>query len=182
VVSGRWWGPTDLQVEVFSCGEIMGLWSMGLVCLKGTGWQSGDPTCLWIPDLTGLGGQLSGMESTRVWLPGWAGLRCTGLQSGYCAGLCRPWGHGPAEIMQACVGLEGPAQQNGDRVCLYLQLSRPWGGGWQSRDCTGLCRPGGAWPSNGAHSSLCRPGGSSPVAGKAQRNGDRVSLRGGSLG
>jgi hypothetical protein len=31
---------------------------MGLACLKGTGWQSEDPVCLWIPGLTGLGGMV----------------------------------------------------------------------------------------------------------------------------
>jgi hypothetical protein len=50
------WGPTGLQVEAFSWGEIVGLWCMGLACLKGSGWQSGNPACLWNPGLTGLGG------------------------------------------------------------------------------------------------------------------------------
>jgi hypothetical protein len=40
-----------------------------------------------------------------VWFPSFAGLRGTGLRSEYCAGLCRPWGHGPAEmeIMRVCI-------------------------------------------------------------------------------
>jgi hypothetical protein len=29
---------------------------MGLVCLKGMSWQSGDPACLWIAGLAGFRG------------------------------------------------------------------------------------------------------------------------------
>jgi hypothetical protein len=36
----------------------VGLWSMGLACLKGAGQWSGDPECLWIPGLTGLGAMI----------------------------------------------------------------------------------------------------------------------------
>jgi hypothetical protein len=49
------WSPTGLRVEAFSGGEVAGLWSVGLACLKGTGQWSGDPACLWIPGLTDLG-------------------------------------------------------------------------------------------------------------------------------
>jgi hypothetical protein len=106
---------------------------MGLACLKGTGWWSGDPGCLWIPGLTGLGGVVQQTEILGMWIPCLAGLRGTGLWSGYCAHLCRPGGHSPAEwrscmcvpqawqdlgallstvkIMQACAGLGGVAQQ-----------------------------------------------------------------------
>jgi hypothetical protein len=38
----------------------------------------------------------SGTEIVRVWVPSLAGLRGTGLWSEYCAGLCRPVGHGLA--------------------------------------------------------------------------------------
>jgi hypothetical protein len=34
----------------------VGLWNMDLAYLKGSGHQSGDPECQWIPGLTGLGG------------------------------------------------------------------------------------------------------------------------------
>jgi hypothetical protein len=40
------WGPMGLWVEAFSLGEVAGLWSMGLACLKGTGQRSGAPVCL----------------------------------------------------------------------------------------------------------------------------------------
>jgi hypothetical protein len=45
---------------------------------------------------------------------------------------------GRAEILQACAGLEGPAQQNGEHACVHLRLDRPGGHGpekWSS------CRP-----------------------------------------
>jgi hypothetical protein len=48
------WGPTGLQVEAFQ-GKVVGLWSVGLVCLKSTDQQSGDPACLWIASLAGFG-------------------------------------------------------------------------------------------------------------------------------
>jgi hypothetical protein len=75
---------------------------MGLECLKGTGQWSGDPACLWIPGLTGLQGWTSRTEIMHVWVPGLAGLKGAGLQTGYCAGLCRPGGHGPVE-RRSCV-------------------------------------------------------------------------------
>jgi hypothetical protein len=43
-----------LQVEAFYRGGLAGLWSMGLVCLKGMGQQSGDLACLWIASLAGF--------------------------------------------------------------------------------------------------------------------------------
>jgi hypothetical protein len=52
------WGPMGLQVEAFSWGEVVGFWSVGLTCLKGVGWWSGDPACQWIPGLTSLGGSV----------------------------------------------------------------------------------------------------------------------------
>jgi hypothetical protein len=69
-----WWGPTDLHVEAFQ-GELVGLWSMGLACLKGMGWQSGDPAFLWIAGLAGFRDMV------------------------------------PVEILQACAGVRGAAQQ-----------------------------------------------------------------------
>jgi hypothetical protein len=51
------------------------------------------------------GAQLSRMEIVHLWVPGLASLRDTGLWSEYCVGLCRPWGCGPAEIVQGCAGL-----------------------------------------------------------------------------
>jgi hypothetical protein len=47
---------------------------------------------------------------------------------------------GKVEIMQACAGFWGTAQQNGDRECVYLQCGRP-----------GVCGP--------ATQRLCRPEG-----------------------
>jgi hypothetical protein len=89
------WGPTGLRVEAFSSGEVVGLWSVGLACLKGAGLQSRDPVCLWIPGLTGLGDVVGqNRDHVCVCVPGLAGLRGTGLQSEYCTGLCRPWGCG----------------------------------------------------------------------------------------
>jgi hypothetical protein len=34
----------------------VGLWSIGLAFLKGTGWWSGDLVCLWIASLAGFKG------------------------------------------------------------------------------------------------------------------------------
>jgi hypothetical protein len=84
-------GPTGLQVEALSCGEVVGLWSVGLVCLKGADWQSGDPVCYGIPGLTGLGGTVeqNGDHVCVVWVPSLTGLRGTALQSENCAVLCR---------------------------------------------------------------------------------------------
>jgi hypothetical protein len=61
---------------------------MGLECLKGTGQWSGDPACLWIPGLNGLGGAVQQNGDPQL-----GRLRGTGLWSRYCAGLCRPGGH-----------------------------------------------------------------------------------------
>jgi hypothetical protein len=44
-------------VEAF-CGELVGLWSMGLVFLKGARRWSGDPACLWIAGLAGFRGTI----------------------------------------------------------------------------------------------------------------------------
>jgi hypothetical protein len=42
-----------LQVETFQ-SEPVGLWSVSLACLMGTGRQSRDPACLWIAGLAGF--------------------------------------------------------------------------------------------------------------------------------
>jgi hypothetical protein len=55
-----------LQVEAFSCGELVGLWSVGLVCLKGTGWRSGDPACLEIVQACA---GVRGTAQLRSWRP-----------------------------------------------------------------------------------------------------------------
>jgi hypothetical protein len=95
----------------------MGLWSMGLECLKGTVWWSGDPVCLWIPGLTGLGG-MAQQNKDPVCLYFWC---------------CRPWRHGLAEqrscrAVQAlghgrqsrdCAGL-GEEWPDGYRKCLWI--------------------------------------------------------------
>jgi hypothetical protein len=59
---------------------------VGLVCLKGTGCWNADPVCLGIPGLKGLGCvvQQNGDHA------------CVYLRRG------RPWGHGPAEIVNVC--------------------------------------------------------------------------------
>jgi hypothetical protein len=102
-VAGEW-GPMGLQVEAFQ----VGLWSVGLTCLKGVGQWSGDPVCLWIAGLADFRGTIpteilqacAGMRGRQhskdlhLWIPGLAGLRGAGLWSGYCASLCRP---GPVE-------------------------------------------------------------------------------------
>jgi hypothetical protein len=69
----------------------------------------GNPVCLWIPGLTGLGGTVQqngdhGCGGSCLGRP-WG----TGLWSEYFAGLCRPWGHGPVEL-RLC-GFVSPAQQ-----------------------------------------------------------------------
>jgi hypothetical protein len=68
------WGPTSLKVEAFG-SKLAGLWSVGLVCLKGTGQQSGDPECLWIACLVGFRGIVpmeimqacAGVRGTAQW-------------------------------------------------------------------------------------------------------------------
>jgi hypothetical protein len=128
----------------------------------------------------------SRMEIIRVWVPGLAGLRGTGLQSEYCAGLCRLWEHDWAEqrsfrAVQALGAL--PAKQRfcraGDRgpakrsSCRAVQVL----GVWRSRDRAGLCRPewGGSWP-GGDRKCLWLP------SLKGSSHGDPAVLRGGSLG
>jgi hypothetical protein len=46
-------------------------------------------------------------------------------------------------ILQGCAGFGVLAQQNGDRVCLYLRCGMPEGMAQQSGDLAGLCRPWG---------------------------------------
>jgi hypothetical protein len=115
----------------------------------------------WLDRL--VGALSSRMEIMGVWVPGMAGVRGTGLLSEYCAGLCRPLGHGPA----------------GWRSCRFVISS---GAGLvgvyrQSRDLTGLCQPcrGRSWP-GGDHKYLWIPG------LKVSSHGDPAGLRGGSLG
>jgi hypothetical protein len=62
---------------------------MGLVCLKCTGWQSGDYACLWIAGLAGF----RGMVPAEI-VQAYAGVR----------------GMVPVEIMQTCVGMRDIAQ------------------------------------------------------------------------
>jgi hypothetical protein len=98
------------------------------------------------------------MEIVSVWAPGLAGLRGTGLQSEYCAGLCRPWWRGPAE-RRSC-GVLSPVWQA--LAGVYWQsrdlsgLCRPWRHGGQSRDSAGL---GDTVQWNRAPARLCWPWG-----------------------
>jgi hypothetical protein len=104
----------------------VGLWSMGLACLKGTGQRSGDPACLWIPGLTGLG---SSPEEQRSCMCGSLAWQALGAQA------CR------VNIVQGCAGFRGVAQRNGDHACLYLWWGRPWGCGpakQRLQGCAGL--------------------------------------------
>jgi hypothetical protein len=73
-----------------------------------------------------------------------------------CSGLCRCEGHSSVEILQACVGLGGMVQWNGDCACVDPWIGRPEGRGlveivnvcgllaWQAlrvqsgSDCAGL--------------------------------------------
>jgi hypothetical protein len=79
-------------------GELAGLWSMHLVCLKGAGQWSGDPACLWIAGLAGFRGTIPA-EIVQAC----AGLRVWWVEVMNICGswLGRPWGHGP----QASAGL-----------------------------------------------------------------------------
>jgi hypothetical protein len=122
------WGPTGLGVEAFA-----GLWSMGLACLKGAGQQSGDPVCLW-SWLDRLGEH--GPAEWRSCVCGSPALQALGAQA--CG----------VNIVQGCAGLGGMAQQKW-RSWGFVSPAAGFGGVyWQSRDHTGLCRPGsqGAWP------------------------------------
>jgi hypothetical protein len=40
-----------LQMKKAFPGELVGLWSIGLKCLKGAGQWSGHPVCVWIASL-----------------------------------------------------------------------------------------------------------------------------------
>jgi hypothetical protein len=72
----------------------VGLWSMGLVCLKGTGQWNGDPACVWIPGLTGLEALAA---EWRLWVCGSLALQALGVQA------CK------VNIVQGCAGLGGMA-------------------------------------------------------------------------
>jgi hypothetical protein len=69
------------------------------MCLKGMGQQSGDH---------------------EFWVPGLAGFRDAGLWSGYCAGLSRPGGPGPAEL-RLCMCVSPVWQALG----VWLEEQRP---------------------------------------------------------
>jgi hypothetical protein len=71
-----------------------------------------------------------------VWVPGLAGLRGTGLQSEYCALLCRLSGHGWQNRNRA--GLGNAAQWDGAPA----RLCRPGVGEWTGRDRKCLWIPG----------------------------------------
>jgi hypothetical protein len=98
-----------LPVEAFSWGEVAGLWSVGLACLKAADQQSGDPAYLCIPWLTGLRGRSS--AEWRSCICGSLAWQALGTQA---CGVNIVWG---------CAGLGGVAQQ---RSCRAVQA---WGGG-----------------------------------------------------
>jgi hypothetical protein len=89
-----------LQAEACHWGNLVGLWSVGLACLKGA--SCGVEIMVCVDHRPG-----------SPWGPAWC--------SPDCAGLCRPEGHIAAEIMNACGSLAWQAlggQSGGDRVCL----------------------------------------------------------------
>jgi hypothetical protein len=127
VASGRWMGSRGPIG-----GGLLRPLERGLMCLKGAGWQSGDPVCLWIAGLAGFRGRFSetvlGCASLKAWpsgdceclwltacqalglwpgragiLQAYAGLRGVSRWSGYCAGLCRPGGMAGWSRDSACV-------------------------------------------------------------------------------
>jgi hypothetical protein len=104
-----------------------------MACLKGAGWWSGNPACLWIPGLTGLGGTVEqNRDCVCGGVPGLEALRGTALQSEYCAVVCRLWGHD--QQSRDHVQLGSAAQQD----IAPAVLCRPWEPGRQSRDHAGL--------------------------------------------
>jgi hypothetical protein len=73
-----------------------------------------------------LGAWFGRAEIMCVWILGLAGLRDSGLQGGYYAGLCRP---------------RSRAQRNRDRVHVWIACVAGLGGMAQySRDRAGLCK------------------------------------------
>jgi hypothetical protein len=74
----------------------VGLWSVGLACLKGTGQLSRDPACLWIPGLTDLGGTIE--QNGDCVCGSWA-WQALGAQP------CR------VNIVQCCAGFRGVASK-----------------------------------------------------------------------
>jgi hypothetical protein len=92
---------------------------MGLACLKGADWWSGDPTCLWIPGLTCLSGPVEQNRDCMCVSPALLALGaqpcrvnivqgCTGF--GGMAGTAefmQGWGAWPSEmeLLQGCAGL-----------------------------------------------------------------------------
>jgi hypothetical protein len=105
--------------------EIVCLWVISMAGLGGMAWQNGDHAGLYSSErhgpmewilcrpmqaCAGLGVQPGRAEIVCVLIPSLAGLRGTGLQSGYHAGLCKPG---------------GAPQWNRDRGCVDHQLGRP---------------------------------------------------------
>jgi hypothetical protein len=135
------------------------------------GRSSRDCECLWLTAWQALGAWLGGERSCRtmqtcevrpsrteigcVCISSMEGLRGAGLQSGYCAGLCRPWGAQPSgmEIMHVWIsGMAGHgnvAQESGDPA--------------------GLCKPEGCGPMEWILVQAC-----ADMQGVAQQNRDCV--------
>jgi hypothetical protein len=77
---------------------------VGLAYLKGSGWQSGDPACLWIPGLTGSGGHDQAEQRLCVWV---LALQALGAQP------CK------VNIVQCCAGFGGMANK--------AEIMQDWG-------------------------------------------------------
>jgi hypothetical protein len=141
VDSGR--GPTGLQVEAFSWGEVVafGAWAWHAwrvqvgrveilrVCgsLAWQAWRAWSSTMeivhMWVPSFAGLRAQVCGVNIVQ----GCAGLG--GMASR--VEIVQGWGVWPSkmELLKGCTGFGVMAQQNRDCACLYLQCGRPWGCG-----------------------------------------------------
>jgi hypothetical protein len=120
---------------------------MGLACLKGAGRWSGDPACLWIPGLTGLGDAMEQFEILCVWVPSSRSCVCGSLAwQALGAQPCR------VTIVQCCAGFGGVAGK--------AEIIQDWGP-WPSetellQGCASLgsvagkaeiLQSWGAWPS-----------------------------------
>jgi hypothetical protein len=102
VVVGRWMGSHGPVGRGLSLrpGNLVGLWSVGLACLKGVGRRSGDHECLWITTCQALGAWFWWRSCHACGSLAWQAL---GVQAnGDCAGLCRCEGHSPVEIVNIC--------------------------------------------------------------------------------
>jgi hypothetical protein len=106
-----------------------------LACLKHAGLWSGDPACLGMPGLTGLEGAVQQNGDHACVGPGLGRIRGTCLRSEYCAGVYRPWGHGPAER----------------RSCMFVSPAQPALGAWPPKQ-----RPWGAGGRGPAKQSSCK--------------------------